>query len=121
MDFYSIDAMTWGTVELEAEVEQWLNQLSDQEWAQALFHLNLLEERGIALGYPYTSQLDGKLRELRFYCGQRRVRLTYFITGERRIILLTVFAKTQQREQAEVDRAGRAMEFCVRQGHTAEE
>jgi phage-related protein len=68
--------------------------------------------------YPYTSQLDGRLRELRFYCGQQRVRLTYFITGERRIIMLTQFVKTKQNEAAEVARARRAMAECIAAGHT---
>ncbi|WP_078625757.1 type II toxin-antitoxin system RelE/ParE family toxin [Streptomyces iakyrus] len=113
--------MAWGTVELEPEVEQWLEGRPDEEWAQALFHLDLLEERGVGLDYPYTSQLEGKLRELRFYCGGRRVRVTYFITGERRIIMLTVFRKTRQREQAEVKRAKKAMLNCIAAGHTAED
>jgi hypothetical protein len=116
-----MDAMGWGTVELEPEVERWLEDLSDEEWAQALFHLNLLEDQGVGLGFPYTSQLDGKLRELRFYCGGRRVRLTYFMTGGRRIIMLTVFYKTRQSEQNEVGRAKRAMQECIAAGHTADE
>jgi len=70
----------------------------------------------VALGYPYTSQLDGRLRELRFYCGQQRVRL--FVTGERRIIMLTQFVKTKQNEAAEVARARRAMAKCIGAGHT---
>jgi hypothetical protein len=66
---YTIAVMSWGTVELEPEVENWLLGLDDQRYGQALFHLDLLEERGVTLGSPYTSQLDGKLRESRFYCG----------------------------------------------------
>lgn len=73
------------------------------------------------LGFPYTSQLDGRLREPRFYCGGRQVRISYFITGARRIIMLTVFHKTSRRESAEVRRAERAMETCVKAGHTADE
>ncbi|WP_275041008.1 type II toxin-antitoxin system RelE/ParE family toxin [Nocardiopsis valliformis] len=95
--------------------------LSEEEWAQALFHLDLLESRGVNLGFPYTSQLDGKLRKLRFYCGGRQVRISSFITGARRIIMLTVFYKTSRRESAEVRRAKRAMETCVEAGHTADE
>ena len=69
-----IDGMTWGEVELEPEVRDWLEGLDDQRWAQAMFHLDLLEERGVLLGEPYTRQLSGKLRELRFYCGGERIR-----------------------------------------------
>jgi hypothetical protein len=54
--------MAWGEVELETEVRNWLEGLDDQRWAQAMFHLDLLEERGVLLGEPYTRQLSGKLR-----------------------------------------------------------
>jgi hypothetical protein len=55
----------------------------------------------------------GKLRELRFHVGREHVRITYFIAPGRRIILLTVFRKTRQRERAEIDRAWRAMQTCI--------
>jgi hypothetical protein len=110
----TIDGITWGQVELELEVTDW-------RWAQALFHLDLLEARGALLGEPYTRQLAGKLRELRFYCGGERIRITYWIAPGRRIIALTVFAKTRMRESAEVSRAIRAMARCQQEGHTAEE
>ena len=98
-----------------------MESLDDQRWAQALFHLDLLEAKGALLGEPYTRQLSGKLRELRFYCGGERVRLTYWIAPGRRIIALTVFAKTRTRESAEISRAARAMARCQQEGHTADE
>ncbi|URN12373.1 type II toxin-antitoxin system RelE/ParE family toxin [Streptomyces radiopugnans] len=113
--------MNWGTVELEPEVASWLEHLDDKRWAQALMHLDLLEERGVHPGEPYTRQLDGKLRELRFYCGGERTRITYWIAPGRRIIMLTVFPKTRMREFHEVDRARRALEKCREEGHTVEE
>jgi hypothetical protein len=117
----TIDGMTWGQVELEPEVADWLEGLDDQRWAQALFHLDLLEERGALLGEPYTRQLSGKLRELRLYCGGERIRITDWIAPGRRIIALTVFAKTRMRERAEISRAARAMDRCQRDGHTPDE
>jgi hypothetical protein len=113
--------MAWGEAELEPEVRDWLEGLDDQCWAQAMFHLDLLEERGALLGEPYTRQLSGKLRELRFYCGGQRVRVTYWIAPGRRIITLTVFTKTSMRETAEVERAEQAMARCQREGHTPDE
>jgi hypothetical protein len=32
------------------------------------FYIDLLADQGPLLGEPYTRQLDGKLRELRFTC-----------------------------------------------------
>ncbi|HUA30340.1 MAG TPA: type II toxin-antitoxin system RelE/ParE family toxin [Streptosporangiaceae bacterium] len=113
--------MPWGEVELEPEVRDWLEGLDDQRWAQAMFHLDLLEERGVLLGEPYTRQLSGKLRELRFFCGGERIRISYWIASGRRIIALTVFAKTKMRETAEITRAAAAMTRCQQEDHTADD
>lgn len=53
----------------------------------------MLENRGVLLGEPYTRQLDGKLRALRFWCGQERIRVTYRMAPGRRIIMLTVLPR----------------------------
>ncbi len=58
--------MTWGTVELEPEISEWLDALPDDEFGRVEFYIDLLAERGLALKEPYTRQLGGKLRELRF-------------------------------------------------------
>jgi Phage derived protein Gp49-like (DUF891) len=71
--------MPWGTVELEPEVRDWLEGLSTAQFATAAFYVDLLAERGPLLGEPYTRQLDGKLRELRFHLERRAVRVTYWI------------------------------------------
>ncbi|MGH2829697.1 MAG: type II toxin-antitoxin system RelE/ParE family toxin [Actinomycetota bacterium] len=113
--------MPWGSIEVEPEVEHWLESLPIAEFGQAAFHIDLLAERGVGLGEPYTKQLIGKLRELRFYVGGQATRISYFFAGGRRIILLTVFTKKRQRERGEVERAKRAMEKCIAEGHTAEE
>lgn len=49
------------------------------------------------------------------------VRITYWIAPGRRIIALTVFAKTRMREAAEIARAARAMARCQQEGHTPDE
>src|SRR5712691_4712042 len=85
------------------------------------FYVDLLESEGVGLGEPYTRQLRGKLRELRFYIGRERYRISYYVATGRRIILLTVFKKSRQRETAEIDRAEVAMQRCIERGHTAEE
>lgn len=86
-----------------------------------MFHLDLLEERGALPGEPYTRQLDGKLRELRFCCGGQRVQISYWIAPRRVDHALTVFTKTRMRETAEVERARQAMARCQREGHTPDE
>ncbi len=113
--------MTWGTVELEPEVTRWLQGLSDEDFGRAAFYVDLLERDGVHLGEPYTRQLRGKLRKLRFYVGRERMRVSYFVASGRRIILLTVFRKTRQREATEIDRADAAMRRCMAEEHTAEE
>lgn len=115
--------VVWGSVELEPEVVEWLESLPDDQFGRVEFYIDLLADRGAQLGEPYTRQLQGKLRELRFYLGPQSdaVRVTYYIATGRRIILLTVFRKQRQRERAEIDRAVRAMEKCIAEGHTVED
>jgi hypothetical protein len=117
----SIIGMSWGTVELEPEVRDWLESLPTGPVARAAFYIDLLADRGPLLGEPYTRQLDRKLRELRFHVENDAVRITYWIATERRIILLTVFPKRRMRESAEVDRARRAFRRCLAERHLIDE
>ncbi len=59
-------------MELEPEVRDWFERLNSVQLATAAFYVDLLAEQGPLLGEPYTRQLDGKLRELRFHLGGRR-------------------------------------------------
>lgn len=102
-------------------MRRWLEQLSTTQFATAAFYIDLLADEGALLGEPYTRQLDGKLRELRFHLGGQAVRLTYWIASGRRIVLLTVFTKSRMREQREIERAKRALARCVAEEHTIEE
>jgi len=77
--------------------------------------------RGPLLGEPYTRQVDGKLRELRFHLSARPVRVTYWIASGRRIVLLTVFTKTRMRQTREIDRARQALQRCIAAEHTTDE
>ncbi len=113
--------MNWGEVELEPEVKRWFLALGQDDQETVIFYIDLLAERGVLLGEPYTRQLDGKLRELRFHLVRDAVRITYWIGSGRRIILLTVFRKTRMRETAEIERAVRAMSLCIAEAHTVEE
>ena len=118
---HSVAAMAWGTIELEQEVEAWLLTLPDELFGQAERYIDLLADEGVHLDEPFTRQLRGKLRELRFHLGRQQTRITYYIATGRRIVLLTVFVKTRQRERREVQRAWSAMQTCIAEGHTLED
>ncbi len=116
-----MNVIDWGRVEYEPEVKSWIGSLDRHDRGIARFYIRLLAEQGVLLGEPYTRQLHGKLRELRFNLKREAIRISYWIAPGRRIILLTVFRKQRMRERAEVARARRAMERCIRDGHTLEE
>jgi hypothetical protein len=116
-----MNAIPWGEVELEPEVRDWYLALDADSKGRVSFHVDRLAELGPLLDEPHTRQLDGKLRELRFFLAGRPVRVTYWLAPARTIVLLTVFTKTQRRERAEVERARRAMERCIREAHTADD
>ena len=59
--------MSWGTVEVEAEVTEWLLALPAKTFGHVRFYIDLLADQGVALDEPFTRQLRGKLRELRFH------------------------------------------------------
>ena len=117
----SIAAMPWGVVELEPEVVSWLDSLTENQFGQVERYIDLLADQGVHLSEPFTRQLDGKLRELRFYLDRQPTRISYYIATGRIIVLLTVFTKTRSRERAEIDRARRAMQRCITDGHLSEE
>lgn len=113
--------MNWGVVELEPEVHEWLDRLPSGSFGRVAFAIDLLAEQGPLLGEPYTRQLDGKLRELRFHLDRQSIRITYWIAPGRRIVLLTVFAKSRMRETREIERARRALARCIAEEHTTED
>ena len=90
-----------GEVELEPEVVEWFGSLTEEEQARVGFHVDRLAASGPVLDEPHTKQLDGKLRELRFYLGSRPTRVSHRIAPGRVIVLLTVFSKTRQNERRE--------------------
>ncbi|OLT26606.1 addiction module toxin RelE [Actinomadura sp. CNU-125] len=102
-------------------MDEWFDTLDQIEQKTVAFYVDLPAERGVLLGEPYTRQLRGKLRELRFHLDRRSVRITYWVASGRRIVLLTVFAKQRMQEVAEVERAWRAMQRCIAEEHTADE
>ena len=113
--------MSWGTIELEDEVRDWYLALNEESQARVRFNVDRLAQNGVLLDEPFTRQLNGPLRELRFVLGGRHTRITYWISTGRRIVLLTTFTKTQRREPREIARATRAYQRCIQERHTEEE
>jgi hypothetical protein len=111
----------WGQVELEPEVRDWFLSLDDEAAQRVRFHIDRLGELGVALDEPHTRQLEGKLRELRFYLSGQATRISYWIAPGRRIILLTVFVKTQRQERREIQRARQATERCAVERHSVDD
>jgi hypothetical protein len=71
-----------------APVESFLNGLPKPQRAKALALIKLLEGQGTGLPFPYSSQVRGRLRELRTRFGNTRLRILYFADQRRTFILL---------------------------------
>jgi hypothetical protein len=63
---------------------------------------------------PWSDHLDGPIWELRIRLRGVAARITYWCTAEGTIVLLTVFRKTRQHDQRQIDRAVRAQKACER-------
>jgi hypothetical protein len=101
-------------LELEPEVRDWLNSLSDSDFKRVDEVCGMLAEKGSELGGPWSDHLEGPVWELRIRLRDVAARITYWCTADRRIVLLTVFRKTRQHDQRQIDRAIRAQETCER-------
>jgi hypothetical protein len=99
-------------IEIEPEVRQWLDSLSDHDYGRAEFYADLLADNAETLGEPYSRHLGAKVRELRFHLQRQQVRITDWLGPGKRVILLTMFYKTQRSEVAEVERAFIAQKDC---------
>jgi phage-related protein len=68
--------------------------------------LALLEEQGHQLKRPYADFLRDKIYELRFKISNKQVRILYFFTHDKKIILTNAFIKkTDKVPENEIERA----------------
>ena len=74
-------------------VQAWLDSLPEAVRGKVLARIDLLAQHGPTLDHPYTSQIEGKLREVRLRLGKTRYRVLYFFDERRVGILLHGFAK----------------------------
>src|SRR5258708_17058735 len=99
----------------EAPVEEYLTSLPVQHRAKMLALLKMLEQEGPNLPFPYSSQVRGKLRELRTQQGKDKLRIIYFGDARRLFVLLHGIVKPSARLPAGDIRIAEArMELHVR-------
>ncbi|MBI2909636.1 MAG: type II toxin-antitoxin system RelE/ParE family toxin [Chloroflexi bacterium] len=98
------------TIAGQRPVQDYLNDLSDNERAKVTFHLDLLSAFGLGLGAPHVRGIRGKLWELRA-TGHTQHRIFYFAASGRRLVLLHAFTKkTPRTPPAEIHTAARRMD-----------
>ncbi|MGW8488801.1 type II toxin-antitoxin system RelE/ParE family toxin [Streptomyces sp. NPDC055886] len=101
-------------IEIEPEVRLWLTNLSASDYERAAHAAGRLARSATTLDEPHSRFIGEGVRELRFEMGRNReaARISYWLAPQRRVVLLTVFRKTRQRENAEIARARRAKAIC---------
>lgn len=79
-------------VEFTAEFYSWWQSLSEDQQDEVAAVVGLLEEQGVDLGYPRSSDIrgsrHGRLRELRIQVGGRPFRVLYAFDWRRVALLL---------------------------------
>ena len=89
--------MSWD-IEYTDEFGQWWSRLSEDEQVSLVASVQLLEERGPALGFPHSSAINGSkhghMRELRTQHDGRPLRTLYAFDPRRSAILLIGGDKT---------------------------
>ena len=89
-------------------VEGWLDGLPEAVRGKVLARIDLLAEHGPTLDYPYPSQIEGKLREVRLRLGKARYRVLYFFDEARVGVLLHGFSKDTATVEEADKRIGRS-------------
>ena len=100
------------TVELEPEVEKWMLALPMSQFSLVLPLVERLAEIGNQMSFPHSKSLGAGLFELRFNNANQTWRITYYFANDRRIVLLTVFAKQRLNERHQIQRARHALTRC---------
>ncbi|MBU3863273.1 type II toxin-antitoxin system RelE/ParE family toxin [Streptomyces sp. 4503] len=99
-------------IEVEPEVRAWLELLPGRLYRKVEAYAELLAELGPQTPMPYARRLREGVAELRPSLDGIQTRVTYWITNDRRVVLLTVFHKTRAHEEAQINRAVLAKKEC---------
>ena len=92
------------SVEVEPEVERWIESLSVREFATVVAAIERLAEDGIRLRFPASLALGGGLFELRIGFDRVARRITFYFAADPRIVSLTTFHEQRQNERTEFRR-----------------
>jgi len=77
--------------------------------------IRMLEQEGPSLPFPYSSQVRGKLRELRTQQGKDKLRILYFGDAKRVFVLLHgIIKRSAQLPEEDIRVAEARMELHVR-------
>ena len=107
-----IDTSVLYVIEVEPEIRAWLELLSGKHFRKVEDYVELLADLGPQLPMPYARPLRDGVGELRPTLDGVATRITYWITEDRRVVLLTVFRKTRSHEEAQINRAVLAKKEC---------
>jgi phage-related protein len=89
-------------------VRAWLDGVTEGVRGRIIARIDLLKKGGPTLDYPYTAQIEGRLREVRVRVGKTRYRVLYFFDQHRTAVLLHGFTKTTATVEEGDKRIGRA-------------
>jgi hypothetical protein len=107
VDFYIEDDVT-------APVEEFLDSLPERVRAKALAVIKLLEKEGPRLPFPYSSQVEGQIRELRTQYAKEKIRILYFGDSRRIFILLHgVIKRTEKLNESDKRTAASRMKSHI--------
>jgi phage-related protein len=76
-------------------VKAFIDTLQPQAQAAVQRHIRRLNMLGEDLDYPFTSQVDGELRELRAWSGNRHFRIYYRRSGSFAVLLHAIEKRTR--------------------------
>lgn len=92
----------WGIEFYESDdkkrpVQDFLDGLDKPRRAKVVALIALLGEQGPTLPFPYSSQVRGRIRELRTQYGKERYRVLYFGGPKRTFVLLHALEKSSEK------------------------
>jgi hypothetical protein len=109
--------MTRWSLVLTSEVGSWLAALTDDDFGQVAFYLDLLCQRDGRLAEPHSRPLRGRLRQLEVPSHRWAQRITFYLDSDHSVVLLTVWRRWRPARQ-ELRRAAAAMRRQPKAGRT---